>query len=46
MAWKASEQADMQIVTGLPRQDVFALRTLEAQEILTEGVYRLPHAFF
>ena len=46
MAWKASEQANMQISTGLPRQDVLALRTLEAQEVSTEGVYRLPHAFY
>ena len=33
----------MQIGTGLPQQDVFALRTLEAQKVSTDGVYRLPH---
>ena len=46
MAWKPSEQANMQISTGLPRQDVLALRTLEAQDVTTKGVYRLPHAIY
>ena len=41
-----SEQANMQISAGLPRQDVLAPHTLEAQEVSTEGVYRLPHAFY
>ena len=43
---KASEQANMQISTGLPRQDVLDLRTLEAQDVTTKGVYRLPHAIY
>ena len=46
MVRKASEQANMQISTSLPRQDVLDLRTLEAQEVTTKGVYRLPHAIY
>ena len=42
----ASEQANMQISTGLPRPGPLALRTLEAQEVRTKGVYRLPHAIY
>ena len=29
MTWKASERANMQILTGLTRSDPFALHTLE-----------------
>ena len=35
----------MQIGTGLPGQDVFALCTLEVQEVSTEGMYRPQHEF-
>ena len=42
----ASEQANMQISTGLPRLGPLALCTLEAQEVTTNGVYRLPHATY
>ena len=38
---KQSEEANMQISTGLPRS---ALRTLEASEVATQGEYRLPRA--
>ena len=38
---KQSEEANMQISTGLPR---LALRTLEAPEVATQGEYRLPPA--
>ena len=31
---------------GLPREDVLDLRTLEAQDVTTKGVYRLPHAIY
>ena len=43
MAWK---QANMLISTGLPPPGTLALCTLEAQEVTTKGVYRLPHAIF
>ena len=38
---KQSEDANMQISTGLPRP---ALRTLEAPEVATQGEYLLPPA--
>ena len=38
---KQSEEANMQISTGLPRP---ALRTLEVPEVATQGEYRLPPA--
>ena len=38
---KQSEEANMQISTGLPRP---ALRTLEAPEVATQSEYRLPRA--
>ena len=44
MVCKASEQANMQISTGLPRPGQLALCTLEAQEVTMSGVYGLPHA--
>ena len=40
---KQSEEANMQISTGLPRP---ALHTLEAPEVATQGEYRLPHATY
>ena len=46
MARKPSEQANILISTGLPRPGPLALRTLEAQEVTTKGVYRLPHAIY
>ena len=36
--WKTS--------TGLPRPGSLALCTLEAHEVTTNGVYRLPHAIY
>ena len=38
---KQSEEANMQISTGLPPP---ALRTLEAPEVATQSEYRLPRA--
>ena len=46
MALKPSEQANMKIGTGLPRQGPLALCTLEAQEVTTKSVYRLPHVIY
>ena len=43
---QAGEQANMQISTGLPGRDVLDLRALEAQDVTTKGVYRLPHAIY
>ena len=40
------EQANMQICTGLPRPGPLSLCTLEAQEVTTEGVYRLSYAIY
>ena len=39
---RTSEKANMLNRAGLPRPP----RTLEAQEVTTEGVYRLPHAIY
>ena len=41
-----SEKANMHNRAGLPRTDLPTPRTLEAQEVTTEGVYRLPHAIY
>ena len=38
---KQSEEANMQITTGLPRP---ALHTLEVPEVATHSEYRLPRA--
>ena len=43
-ALKTSQKANMHNRAGLPRTDRPTPRTLEAQEVTTEGVYRLPHA--
>ena len=43
-AVKTSEKANMHNSAGLPRPVPLALCTLEAQEVTTKGVYRLPHA--
>ena len=43
-AVKTSEKANIHNPTGLPRPDPLALCTVEAQEITTKGVCRLPHA--
>ena len=40
---KQSEEANMQISTGLPRP---ALRTMEAPEVATQSEYRLPRATY
>ena len=45
-AVKTSEKANMHNRAGLPRTDRPTPRTLEAQEVTTEGVYRLPHAVY
>ena len=42
-AVKTSEKANC---TGLLRPNLLALCTLEAQEVTTNGVYRLPHAIY
>ena len=42
-AVKTSEKANMHTRAGLPRPTP---RTLEAQEVTTEGVHRLPHAIY
>ena len=44
MVWKPSDKANMQISTGLPWTDPFAVRTLEAPEVAMRGVYQLSHA--
>ena len=41
---KTIEKANMHIHAGLPRTDRPTPRILEAQEVTTEGVYRLSHA--
>ena len=45
-AVKISEKANMHNRAGLPRTDRPTPRTLEAQEVTAEGVYRLPHAIY
>ena len=45
-AVKTSEKANMHNRAGLPRTDRPTPRTLEAQEVTAEGVYRLPHAIY
>ena len=37
MVWKASEQANIQISTGLPQQGALALCILKAQEVTTKA---------
>ena len=46
MARKASEQANMQICQAYPDQVRLLCVLLEAQEVTTEGVYRLLHACY
>ena len=44
---KPSERANMVISTGLlPRPGPLALCILNAHEVTTKGVYRLPHAIY
>ena len=45
-AVKTSEKANMHNRAGLPRTDRPTLRTLGAQEVATEWVYRLQHAIY
>ena len=45
-AVKTSEKANMHNLTGLPRPDLLAPCTLGAQEVTTNGMYRLPHAIY
>ena len=45
-AVKTSEKANMHNHAGLPRTDLPTSGTLEAQEVTTEGVCRLPHAIY
>ena len=44
-AVKTSEKANCLISLGLPRPDLLALCTLGAQEVTTNGMYRLPHYY-
>ena len=46
MALKASEQANMQISTGLHWLRPLALCILKAEEVTMKDVYRLPHAIY
>ena len=45
-AVKTSQKANMHNSAGLPRTDRPTPRPVEAQEVTTEGVYRLPHAIY
>ena len=45
-AVKTSQKANIHNSAGLPRTDRPTPRPLEAQEVTTEGVYRLPHAIY
>ena len=42
----AKRKSQMHSSAGLPRTDRSTPRTLEAQKVAIEGVYRLPHAIY